>query len=49
VFYIEAVDPKKFVAIDYIKKQRGDIYKALREILKEENLVKDVLVREGLK
>jgi hypothetical protein len=49
VFYIEAVDPKKYIAIDYIKKQRGDIYKALREILKEENLVKEVLVREGLK
>lgn len=34
MFFIEAVDQKKFIAIDYIKKQRGDIYKALREILK---------------
>ena len=43
------MDPKKYVAIDYIKKQRSDVYKALREIFKEENIVKDVIVREGMK
>lgn len=49
VFYIEAVDPKKFIAIDYLKKQRLDVFKNLREILKDENLIKDVTIREGLK
>ena len=35
--------------IEYIKTQRLQVYKNLREIIKDENIVKDVHIREGLK
>ena len=35
--------------IEYIKTQRLQVYKNLREITKDENIVKDVHIREGLK
>lgn len=35
--------------MEFIKKQRSDVYKTLKELFKNENIAKDVILREGLK